>query len=119
MEDKREYDKDRELANHILSILKTAPVIVGSWGINPKTIKVIENGMEFHVRGFKHTGKVHVLLNYGKDLFEVCLISKTGEILKMREDVYIEDLIFVIDELVEKTDDYEKRISEEYGFLGE
>ena len=38
---------------------------------------------------------------------------------KIIEDVYFDMLVSVIDENVEKTDDYEKRISEEYGIIRE
>ena len=33
-------------------------------------------GIEFKVNGFKHTGKVQIVLNEAADLFEVCLIGE-------------------------------------------
>ena len=87
--------------------------------LDPETLRPIKYGIQFHVQGFKHNGLVRVTLNEGADLFEVCLISDNGEMTDSRESIFLEDLISTIDELVEKTDDYEKRISEEYPFLTE
>lgn len=88
-----------------------------SWGIEPKSMKVIEGGLEFHCQGFKHTGKVQIVLDEGKDLFEVHLISEDGKKVKTIEDVFLDKLISVVDENIEKTEDYEKRISEEYHII--
>ena len=37
---------------------------------------------------------------------------------KIIEDVYFDMLVSVIDENIEKTDDYEKRISDTYDIIG-
>lgn len=105
---------DLELAKYIWSILKTRITIFMSWGVNPGSMKVIEGGLEFHVQGFKHTGKVRVVLNLGTDLFDVSLIPDAGGKEETVEDIFLDRLVSVIDEHVEKTEDYEKRISEEY-----
>lgn len=115
MENDNSYDL--ELARYIWSILKTQIAVFMSWGVDPKSIKVIGSGIEFHCQGFKHTGKVQVVLDEGKDLFEIHLISENGELVKTVEDVYLDNLVSVIDENVEKTDDYEKRISETYNIV--
>ena len=112
-------EHDIEIGQYILTILKTRLDIVASWGLDPETLRPIKYGIEFHVQGFKHTGLVSVILNEGEDLFEVCLISDNGEMTDSRESIFLDDLISTIDELVEKTDDYEKRITEEYPFLTE
>ena len=80
-------------------------------------MRPIKSGMEFHVQGFKHNGMVQVTLNEGEDLFEVCLISESGEVMEIHESIFLDNLVSVIDNAVEKTEDYEKRISEEYPFL--
>ena len=108
-------DYNLELAKYIWSILKTQITIFMSWGVEPKSMKVIEKGLEFHCQGFKHTGKVQIVLDEGKDLFEVHLISENGEKVKTIEDVFLDKLISVIDENIEKTEDYKKRICREYG----
>lgn len=110
-------DYNLELTRYIWSILKTQITIFISWGVNPESMKVIEGGLEFHCQGFKHTGKVQIVLDEGKDLFEVHLISENGEKIKTIEDVFLDNLVSVIDENIEKTEDYEKRISEEYHII--
>ena len=65
---------DLKLAGYIWSILKTQPIVVMSWGVDMDTIKPVEGGLEFHVQGFIHTGMVRIILDEGKDLFEVHLI---------------------------------------------
>ena len=108
---------DIEIGQYILTILKSRLDIVASWGFDPKTLKPIKAGIEFHVQGFKHTGKVQVRLNEGEDLFEVSLISDSGEIVNSIQSVHLDTLISTIDDAVEKVDDYEKRVATEYPFL--
>ena len=113
----RDKNYDLELAKYIWSILKSNLPVLMSWGVEIETVKVITCGLEFRVNGFKHTGKVQIVLNEGADLFEVCLIGEDGEIRDKREDIYFDMLVSVVDELVEKTDDYEKRISDTYNII--
>ena len=108
-------DYSREIAGYILSIFRTNPFVVMSWGIDPKTVKTIELGLEFHVQGFKHTGLVRVTLNEGLDLFEVSLIDENDKIVNTIESIFVDNLICVIDDAVEKCQNYEERISQEYG----
>ena len=108
---------DLKLAGYIWSILKTQPIIVMSWGGDMDTIKPVEGGLEFHVQGFKHTGMVQIILDEGKDLFEIHLIPDSEGERKIIEDVYFDMLVSIIDENVEKTDDYEKRISDTYDII--
>ena len=65
--------------------------------------------MSFLVEGFKYTGKVKVIYNEGSDLFEVHLSDGTKV-----DDVYLDNLVEVIDSLVEKTSNYEQRVQQEY-----
>ena len=102
---------DLKLAGYIWSILKTQPVI------DMDTIKPVKGGLEFHVQGFKHTGMVQIILDEGKDLFEIHLIPDSEGERKIIEDVYFDMLVSIIDENVEKTDDYEKRISDTYDII--
>lgn len=104
-----------ELARYIWSILKTQIAIFMSWGVEPKSMRVIEGGLEFECNGFRHTGKVQIVLDEGKDLFEVHLISGNGKKVKTIEDVFLDNLVSVIDENIEKTEDYKERICREYG----
>lgn len=108
---------DLKLAGYIWSILKTQPIIVMSWGVDMDTIKPVKGGLEFHVQGFKHTGMVQIILDEGKDLFEIHLITDSEGERKIIEDVYFDMLVSVIDENVERTDDYDKRISDTYNII--
>ena len=90
-----------------------------SWGVDMDTIKPVKGGLEFHVQGFKHTGMVQIVLDERKDLFEVHLIPDSEGEEKIIEDVYLDMLVSVTDRNVEKTDDYEKKISEEYRIIRE
>ena len=105
-------NRDQEMARYIWSILKTQLTIIMSWGINPGSIKVVDLGIQFHVQGFKHTGYVKVALNEGKDLFEISLLSDDGECVKFLDEVYLDMLVDTIDLAIERTEDYEERLTE-------
>lgn len=105
---------DIEIGQYILTILSKRLDIVSSWGLDPESLKPIKYGIEFRVQGFKHTGMVQVTLNEGEDLFEVCLISESGETKERHESIFLDNLISVIDDAVENVENYEKRVSEEY-----
>jgi hypothetical protein len=105
-------NRDLEMARYIGSILKTQLTIIMSWGIDLDSIKVVDLGIQFHVQGFKHTGYVKVALNEGKDLFEISLLSDDGECVKFLDEVYLDMLVDTIDQAVEKTEDYEERLTE-------
>ena len=112
-----EYSK--EIAGYILSIFRTNPFVVMSWGINPASITIVNPPTPFHVQGFIHTGFVQVVLNEGADLFEVTLISEEGEILKTIEHIFVDNLISILDSEIEKCEKYQERISQEYGIITE
>ena len=105
-------NRDLEMARYIWSILKTQLTIIMSWGIDLDSIRVVNLGIQFHVQGFKHTGYVKVVLNEGKDLFEVSLLSDDGECVKFLDEVYLDMLVDTIDQVVERTEDYEERLTE-------
>ena len=100
-----------EMAKYILTILKTQLMVVWSWGFNSPI--AIENGLRFKVQGFKFKGVVEVVYNEGSDLFDVYFI-KAGKAVKTIDGVFFDMLVSVIDNYVEKTSDYEKRVREEY-----
>lgn len=107
-------NRDLEMARYIWSILKTQLTIIMSWGIDLDSIKVVSPGIQFHVQGFKHTGYVKIVLDEGKDLFEISLLAENGEYVKTLDNVYLDMLVDTIDEAIEKTEDYEMRITELY-----
>ena len=112
-------DYNVRLARYIWTILTSQPIILMSWGIDPKTVRTIELGLEFHVQGFKHTGLVRVTLNEGLDLFEVSLINENDKIVNTIKSVFCDNLVAVIDDAVEKCENYQERISQEYQLITE
>ena len=62
------------------------------------------------VDGFKYQGEVRVVYNEGADLFDVELV----DINKRIEDVYLDQLVGVIDGLVERCDNYNERVKYDY-----
>ncbi len=117
MQDSEDYNL--RLAKYIWAILTSQPIILMSWGVNLKTVRTIELGLEFHVQGFKHRGLVRVTLNEGLDLFEVSLIDENDKIVNTIQSVFCDNLVAVIDDAVEKCENYQERISQEYQLITE
>ena len=88
-----------EMAQYILSILRTSLVIVLSWGFNRPV--AITNGLRFRVNGFLHSGIVEVVYEEGMDLFTVRTITDDGSIVKSEDGIALDELVNVIDSLVE------------------
>lgn len=100
------------MASYILSILRHQIMVVLSWGFrNPIAI---ENGLRFHVNGFRHKGKVEVVYNEGLDLFSVRILNRDGSLKEEREGIYLDELVDCIDRLVEWCPGYEKKVCETY-----
>ena len=93
-------EHDVEIARYILDILSTQPNVFMSWGVDPETMRPCKCGIQFHVQGFKHTGLVRITLNEGADLFEVTLLSASGEVVKTMDSVFLDTLISTVDEAV-------------------
>ena len=97
------------LWQYILTILRNQLMVVFSWGFHHPTALPNNKGQRFQVQGFKYQGGVEVIYNERRDLFEVSLSDGTCV-----EDVYLDNLVAVIDGLVERCDNYEKKIKREY-----
>ena len=97
------------MAEYILQILRSQLMVVFSWGFHRPTALPDKRGLAFQVEAFKYTGTVKVIYNEGTDLFEVHL--ENGRI---EEGVYLDQLVNVIDGMVERCNDYDKRISDAY-----
>lgn len=98
------------MANYIYTILISKLMVILSWGFNSPI--AITNGLRFKVQGFRFTGVVEVVYNEGMDLFEIHLSDG-----RVEADVYADCLVDVIDDLVERTDDYADRVKKEYGLI--
>ena len=100
-----------EMAKYIMTILKTQLMVVWSWGFHQPV--AIENGLQFKVQGYKFKGVVEVAYNEGRDLFDVRFL-KANKVVNTIEGVFFDMLVDTIDDFVEKTSDYEQRVSREY-----
>lgn len=103
-----------EMAKYIMIILKQRWQIMWSWGCSRFT--ALNEGLMWHVQGYLLNGWVKVLYNYGTDAFDVYFLNNKKELLKKVEEVYIDNLVDVIDWNVEKDDsfDYDKRVKQQY-----
>lgn len=100
------------MANYILRILKSRIFIILSWGFN--TPVRIENGIKFKVEGYIHSGWVEVLYNEGNDLFDVSTLNPDGTVKRKETDVYLDNLVNVIDGMVERIENYKERVERDY-----
>lgn len=109
---------DMSMAKYIMSIFKTQPMVVCSWGF--QTPIAIKDGLRFRVNGFRHKGWCEVVYNEGMDTFTFRTINRNGNTLREIEDVYFDNLVSVIDTTVETGRDdeeqYKKRVN---SWLGE
>lgn len=88
-----------EMAAYILSIFRTQPMIVFSWGFH--NAYPIRNGLRLSVNGYLHQGLVDVVYDEGADLFVVNTLNLDGSIKQQETDVYLDCLVRVIDGMVE------------------
>ena len=98
------------MAEYIMQILRSRLMVVFSWGFHKPQRLPDDTGLSFMVEGFKYQGEVRVVYNEGADLFDVELVDTNEKI----EDMYLDCLVRVIDGVVERTSDYEKRVREQY-----
>ena len=84
-------------------------MVVFSWGFHRPSALPNNKGLRFQVHGFKYQGGVEVVYNEWRDLFEVSLSDGT-----LVEDVYLGNLVAVIDGLVERVDNYKEKVETEY-----
>ena len=103
-----------EMAKYILSIFKTQLMIVYSWGFHKPM--ALENGLRFKVTGFKFRGVVSIVYNEARDLFDISFI-KSNKVVKSIDGVYFDMLIDVLDNFIERTPDYDKRVAAEYSLV--
>ena len=88
-----------EMAKYILSIFRTQPMIVFSWGFHDAY--PIHNGLRFKVNGYLHQGEVEVRYDEGADLFVVNTLNEDGSIKQQETDIYLDCIVRVIDTMVE------------------
>lgn len=103
-----------EMAKYIMSILKTQLMVMWSWGCC-KFI-ALPDGLMWHVQGYLLNGWVKVLYNYGADAFDVYFLNNRKELVKKIEEVYLDNLVDVIDQNVENDGsfNYDQRVKQQY-----
>lgn len=104
-----------DMSRYIWHILSLDPYIPMSWGIDLESLESDNTSLEFHVQGFVHTGNVRITYIEGADVFQVTLYGEDGELKETINDVYLDNLVSVIDEKVEKhpqttTDEYTAKV---------
>ena len=115
MEQLKEFDYG--MADYIRQILKLQQTIVWSWGVDPDTVMTIKNGTQFHVQGFLMTGTVKITYDEGMDLFDLEFLPDDDKPRKAILGLYLDQLVSEIDEHIEHCENYEQRISDEYGLI--
>ena len=99
------------MAEYLMQILKTQLMVVLSWGFNNPIALTGNRGLKFNVNGFKYKGAVEVIYNEGSDLFDVTI----GKMCI--EGVYLDQLVEVIDNAVERTDNYNEIVKQTYNLI--
>lgn len=105
---------DTRMAEYIMVILKSRLQIMWSWGCCKFT--ALNEGLMWHVQGYLLNGWVKVLYNEGTDAFDVYFLNNRKELVKKVEEVYLDNLVDVIDFNVEKDGsfDYDQRVKQQY-----
>lgn len=100
-------ENDMAMAKYIMSIFRTQPMVVCSWGYNSPI--AIKDGLRFRVNGFRHKGWCEVVYNEGMDTFTFRTIGNGGKTIRELTDVYFYTLVSVIDMTVETGQDSEEK----------
>ena len=96
----------------------TADVIM-SWGISKRIATVYQDRatLVLRVSGVLHKGWVYVSLDEGRDCYVVTLLSADkSKVIKVRDEVYCEELGSVIDNLVERKEKWTDDVYKELAF---
>jgi hypothetical protein len=105
---------DTRMAEYIMLILKSRINTMWSWGC--RSFVAFNDGLMWHVQGYLLNGWVKVIYNYGTDAFDVFFLNNRKQLVKKVEEVYLDNLVDVIDYNVEKDGsfDYDKRVKQQY-----
>lgn len=99
----REYD-----IQQIFRLIKSSGYIWMSWGMRSPVIEVKDKSLRFRVNGHHHKGTVHIVLDF-MDTFTIYYTTLIkNQIVKIREGVYIEDLIDILDSDIERISEYRR-----------
>lgn len=105
------FQATTEMGDYIMSIIMANQLLPMSWGAY--NFKEIDNGLMFHVDGFKFHGDVEVSYDEGSDTFNVVFFNQT--VTKRYTDVYFDELAELIDTYVEyDPENYESNVKGEF-----
>jgi hypothetical protein len=93
----------KELAQ---ALLCNATVTMMSWGAHEWSA-FGDQWLRFKVQGFFHKGLVYIALEWN-DSFIIYYTTPTGKIVDIRKEVYIDELVQVLDKRIEYIDAYKK-----------
>ena len=111
-------DRDVKMARYIWHSTLQRSFIPFSWGIDFANVKAIDHGTEFHVQGFIITGTVKIQYVEGADTFKITISPDDRQKERIvYEDVYLDQIVSLIDETVEKVENYEEAVRGEYGLV--
>ena len=102
---------------YIMRILSCKPNVVMSWGVCKFRALQGDEGVMFHVQGFKFNGWVKIVYDEGADLFNIFYINNNGETQKIQKGIYFDELVDTIDREVEKVENYNQRVKELYSWI--
>lgn len=110
-----------KIANEInRQILCGATVdVIMSWGVSKRIATVYQDRatLALRVSGVLHKGWVYVSLDEGRDCYVVTLLSADkSKVIKVRDEVYCEELGNVIDNLVERKEEWTDDMYKELAF---
>jgi hypothetical protein len=93
-----------EIAEYIRTILCSGGPVTWSWGVDRFRATEYRNmaALRFSVIGAIHKGDVVVAYNQGADTFEVFCLGDGDTIVSSNDDVYLDELLEVIDRFVER-----------------
>lgn len=86
------------MSEFVKSVAVTTKVM--SWGARGWT-KMNDKLLRFRVSANRHKGYIFIAVN-GSDLFDIWLTNLKGDIKCNFTDIYLEDVIDIIDEKIEK-----------------
>lgn len=93
--------------------------VIMSWGISKRIATVYQDRatLALRVSGVLHKGWVYVSLDEGRDCYVVTLLSADkSKVIKVRDEVYCEELGSVIDNLVERKEEWTDDMYKELAF---
>jgi len=88
-----------------ISILRSNPSIYWSWGVE-RYFNVEDRGLMMKVNGHHHKGWVLITLGWD-DWYRVHILTQFGEVLDSYNGVGFDELIGVIDDRIERIEEYE------------